>query len=133
MSKRMSEHPTELELLILQVLWEESPLPVGDVQEKLAEGRAKRDLTYSTVITVLNVMVRKKYLKREKQGKAFLYSPLVSEVSVSQGMLGDIVDRVFDGSASSVMMNLLEKGDMDPEELKEIRKMINRIVRGDSQ
>jgi len=133
MPKRMSEHPTELELLILQVLWEESPLPVGDVQERLAKGRAKRDLTYSTVITVLNVMVRKQYLKREKLGKAFLYSPLVSEESVGQGMLGDIVDRVFDGSASSVMMNLLEKRDMDPEELKEIRKMINRIVRGDSQ
>ncbi len=133
MPKRMSEHPTELELQILQVLWEESPLPVGDVQERLAKGRAKRDLTYSTVITVLNVMVRKKYLKREKLGKAFLYSPLVTEESVSQGMLGDIVDRVFDGSASLVMMNLLEKGDMDPEELKEIRKMINRIVRGESQ
>lgn len=133
MPKRMSEYPTELELLILQVLWEKFPLPVGDVQERLAKGCAKRDLTYSTVITVLNVMVRKKYLKREKQGKAFLYSPLVTEESVSQGMLGDIVDRVFDGSASSVMMNLLEKGDMDPEELKEIRKMINRIVRGDSQ
>jgi predicted transcriptional regulator len=133
MPKRMSEHPTELELLILQVLWEKSPLPVGDVQERLAKGRAKRDLTYSTVITVLNVMVRKKYLKREKLGKAFLYSPLVTEESVSQGMLGDIVERVFDGSASSVMMNLLEKGDMDPEELKEIRKMINRIVRGESQ
>lgn len=133
MPKRMSEHPTELELLILQVLWEKSPLPVGDVQERLAKGRAKRDLTYSTVITVLNVMVRKKYLKREKQGKAFLYSPLVTEESVGQNMLGDIVDRVFDGSASLVMMNLLEKGDMDPEELKEIRKMINRIVRGESQ
>jgi BlaI family penicillinase repressor len=133
MPKRMSEHPTELELQILQVLWEESPLPVGDVQERLAKGRAKRDLTYSTVITVLNVMVRKKYLKREKLGKAFLYSPLVTEESVSEGMLGDIVDRVFDGSASLVMMNLLEKGDMDPEELREIRKMINRIVRGESQ
>ena len=133
MPKRMSEHPTELELLILQVLWEESPLLVGDVQERLAKGRARRDLTYSTVITVLNVMVRKKYLKREKQGKAFLYSPLVTEERVGQNMLGDIVDRVFDGSASSVMMNLLEKGDMAPDELKEIRKMINRIVRGGSQ
>ena len=133
MPKRMSEHPTELELLILQVLWEESPLPVGDVQQRLAKGRAKRDLAYSTVITVLNVMVRKKYLKREKLGKAFLYSPLVTEENVSQGMLGDLVERVFDGSASSVMMNLLEKGDMDPDELREIRKMINRIVRGESQ
>jgi len=133
MPKRPSDHPTQLELQILQVLWQKSPLPVGEVQQKLAKGRAHRKLTYSTVITVLNVMVGKKYLKREKQGKAFLYSPLATEERVSQGMLGDIVDRVFDGSASSVMMNLLEKGDMDPEELKEIRKMINRIVRGESQ
>ena len=129
MAKRSSEFPTELELQILQVLWQDSPLPVSDVQQRLAEGRAQRTLTYSSVITVLNVMVRKKYLKRKKQGKAFLYAPLVSEDEVSRGMLGDLVDRVFEGSASSLMLNLLEKGDMDPDELKEIRKMINRMVR----
>ena len=133
MPKQSSEYPTHLELLILKVLWQESPLPVGEVQQKLADGRAQRPLTYSTVITVLNVMVGKKYLQREKQGKAFLYSPLVTEERVGQGMLGDIVERVFDGSASSVMMNLLEKEDMDPDELKEIRKMINQIVRRKSQ
>ena len=133
MSKRTSEHPTELELQILQVLWEESPLSVGRRSGEARQGAfTHRPLTYSTVITVLNVMVRKKYLKREKQGKAFLYTPLVTEDRVSQGMLGDIVDRVFEGSASSVMMNLLEKGDMDPQELKEIRKLINRMVRGES-
>jgi len=133
MANRPSKHPTHLELLVLKVLWQESPLPVGDVQQKLAEGRDHRTLTYSTVITVLNVMVRKKYLEREKLGKAYLYSPLVTAECVGQNMLGDIVDRVFDGSASSVMMNLLEKEDMDPEELKQIRKMINQIVRKKSQ
>ncbi len=133
MPKRPSEHPTELELLILQVLWEESPLPVSDVQQRLARGQAQRPLTYSTVITVLNVMVRKKYLMRKKKGKAFLYSPLLAKNRVSQGILGDIVDRVFDGSASSVMMNILEQGDIDSEELKELRRLINRRLREQSQ
>lgn len=128
MPQHASEYPTELELLILKVLWEESPLPVGDVQERLAKGH-KRKLTYSTVITVLNVMVKKKYLKRVKEGKAFQYSPLVTEENVGRSMLGDIVDRVFDGSASAVMLNLLENRDMDAEELKEIRKLINRLAR----
>ncbi len=133
MANRSSEYPTELELQILQVLWDDSPLPASDVQQRLEKGRAHRKLTYSSVITVLNVMVGKKYLKRKKQGKAFLYSPLVSEDDVSSGMLGDLVNRAFEGSASSLMLNLLEQGDMDPAELKTIRNMINRIVREQSK
>jgi len=133
MAKRSSAHPTELELQILKVLWQESPLPVGDVRDRLAEGPSDRDLTYSTVITVLNVMVRKKYLQRKKSGKAYLYSPRVKEEQVSRGMLGDLVDRVFDGSASSVMLNLLEEGDFGAEELKQIRKLINRALRDQSE
>ena len=70
-----SEHPTELELEILKVLWDEAPLPVRDVRARLAE-QAGRTLTHSSVITMLNIMVGKGYLKRHKEGKSFFFSPV---------------------------------------------------------
>ena len=68
MARHGSEYPTELELELLKVLWEDSPLPVREVRTRLDE-QAKRKLTHSSVITVLNIMVRKGYLRRRKQGK----------------------------------------------------------------
>ena len=88
------QHPTELELMILKILWEDSPLLVRDIRARLAENG--RDLAHTTVITTLNTMCEKKQLRRKKDGKAFLFSPRVKQDRVSTSMLGDIVDRVFD-------------------------------------
>lgn len=126
MPRPSSDYPTELELAILKILWESSPLPVRDVRDRLADGQDGRDLTHSSVITILNIMVKKGYLRREKEGKALLFEPIVAEQDVHQGMVGDILQRVFDGSASSMMLSLLETADMDFEELKELRKLINK-------
>ena len=71
-------------------------------------------------------MVRKEYLKRKKHGRAYEYEPLIAEKEVSRGMLGDLVERVFEGSATAVMLEILETSDVDPDELKEIRRLINR-------
>ncbi|MHC4398960.1 MAG: BlaI/MecI/CopY family transcriptional regulator [Planctomycetota bacterium] len=125
MARPASEHPTELELEILKVLWDESPLPVRDVRSRLEEG-AERTLTHSTVITMLNIMVRKGYLRRRKRGKAFLFSPKVEKRTVSGGIIGDLVARLFDGSASAMMLDLLETADLDSQELIELRKLFNR-------
>lgn len=124
MPRPMSEHPTELELEILKVLWREAPRTVEAVREALA--LANRELTHSSVITVMNIMVRKKYLKRKKNGRAFEYEPIVREQDVGRGMLNDIVDRVFDGSAKMVLLELLETSDVNPDELAEIRRLIAR-------
>lgn len=126
MPRAGSEHPTELELVILKVLWKDSPLAVRDVRARLAEPPYDRDLTYSSVITILNIMVRKGYLHREKEGKAFLYTPLTAEREVSCGMLADLLHRLFDGSASAVMLDLLEVSDVDSEEIRAMRALINR-------
>ena len=127
MARPTSNHPTEFELAILKILWEESPKTVDEVRESLAA--AGRKLTHSSVITVMNIMVRKDYLKRNKRGRAFEFSPLLEEQAVGRGMLQDLVSRVFDGSASSVMLELLETEDVDSEELKAIRNLINRKAR----
>jgi predicted transcriptional regulator len=125
MARPGSEYPTELELEILKVLWEEAPLPVREVRDRLEE-QAARTLTYSSVITMLNIMVRKGYLRRRKKGKAFLFSPKVEKQNVSGGIIGDLMARLFDGSPAAMMLNLLETADLDPEELSALRKLINR-------
>lgn len=125
MARPGSEHPTELELEILKVLWDQSPLPVRDVRARLEE-KANRPLTHSTVITMLNIMHRKGFLRRKKEGKAFLFAPKVKKESVISKMMGDLLVRAFDGSPSTMALNLLETAELDAEELTELRKLINR-------
>ena len=125
MAQAGAERPTELELEILKVLWNESPLPVRDVRVRLDE-QAERVLAHSTVITMLNIMVRKGYLRRKKQGNLFLFSPKVVKETVAGGMMGDLLTRVFDGSPSAMVLNLIETADIDADELAELRRLISR-------
>jgi len=125
MARPGSEYPTDLELEILKILWKDSPLPVREVRTRLEE-QAQRVLTHSSVITMLNIMFRKGYLRRRKQGKAFFFSPKVERENVSGGIIGDLMARLFDGSPSAMILNLLETADLDTEELSEVRKLINR-------
>ncbi len=127
MARQASEHPTELELAILKVLWKSSPLTVRDIRERLA--RAGRDSAHTSVITMLNIMVDKRYLKKKKDGKSYLFWPVVSEEDVSQKMLGDMVARVFDGSPQRLVLNLIDGEKIDEAELLELRKLINQKVR----
>jgi predicted transcriptional regulator len=128
MPRPEAEHPTELELEILKVLWQESPLPVRDVRARL-EGQAGRTLAHSSVITMLNIMHRKGLLVRKKDGKAFLFSPRVDKDRVTGNMTRDLMTRAFDGSPQALVLNLLETSDLDAEELSELRKLINRKAR----
>lgn len=125
MPRSEPEHPTELELEILKVLWQQSPLPVREVRARL-ESDAGRPLAHSSVITMLNIMHRKGFLKRRKVGNAFLFSPKVEKRSVTGRMTGDLLSRAFDGSAAEMMLNLIETTDLDAEELAELRRLINR-------
>ncbi len=127
MSRPVSPQPTELELMILKVLWRRSPQAVSEVREALAA--EDRPLAHTSVITTLNTMVRKKYLTRVKEGKAFLFSPKVAEADISRRMLRDVVNRVFDGSAKAVLLSLFDSQSVDPDELKELRRLINQKMK----
>ena len=127
MARRPTEHPTELELRILKILWNEAPLPVREIRRRLAE--EGRELAHTSVITTLNKMFHRKQLRRTKQGNAFLFSPRVDRDAVSRQMLGDIVDRVFDGSASAAMLSLFDSSQIDEEEIRELRRLFNRKVK----
>ena len=127
MSRPASEQPTELELQFLKILWEKSPQPVREIRDLLA--RSGRDIAHTSVITTLNTMVKKRFLTRKKAGKAYLFAPRVTREQVSKSVLADVVGRVFDGSAKAVMAGLFEQSDIDPGELKELRRLIDQRMR----
>ena len=127
MPRPSSERPTELELQFLKILWEQSPLPVREIRDRLAA--TGRDIAHTSVITTLNTMVKKRFLTRKKEGKAFLFVPRITREQVSRSVLGDVVNRVFDGSASAVLTGLFEHSDIHPDELKELRKLINQRMK----
>ncbi len=127
MVRPASRYPTELELQILKVLWLQSPLLVRDVQAELA--RDGRNLAKTSIITTLNTMVTKQYVLREKQGNTYLFAPRITESEVGDRVLGDVVDRVFDGSTSAVLLKLFDVKDVNSDELKELRRIIDRRLK----
>lgn len=127
MVRPASRYPTELELTILKVLWRQSPLLARDVQDALAQ--EGRELAKTTVITTLNTMVDKGYLRRKKRGNSFLFSPRIDEATVSERVLSDVVDRVFDGSTSAVLLKLFDVRAIDSGDLKELRRIIDRKLK----
>lgn len=129
MARPSSEHPTELELQILKVLWDSQPMTVREVRDALEQ--SGRDLAHTTVITMLSTMVDKGQIEKLEplQGKALRFSPLICRDDVSKGMLGDLVERVFDGSAEAVMLSLFDVKELNEEELASLRKLLNKKMR----
>ena len=123
MARSTSKHPTELELEILKVLWRDGPLTGRQVRDRLAK---VRDLAYTSVMTVMGIMEDKGYVTREKSERTFIYSPRVTEAATKKRMLRDVVERVYEGSTMSVVVNLLESAEIDPKELKQLRALIKR-------
>lgn len=124
-----AENPTELELLILKVLWKQSPLTARQIRAVLA--KRGRELAHTSVITMLQRMVDKGQLDQldPEVGKALRFVPCLSEADVSGRMLGDLIERVFDGSAEAVMLSLFDVSDLDDDSLKRLRRAFNQKLR----
>jgi BlaI family penicillinase repressor len=120
MARKKSEQLTPLELEIMHVLWETGPANVQIVQQKLP-----RELAYTTVQTMLNILQRKGKVKRALKDRAYFYKPVVSRSQVVGQHMGDIVDRLFGGSAESLVMSLVETKHLTPEKLARLRKLLD--------
>ncbi len=121
MPRPKSETPTPGELEVLQVLWDRGPCTVRDVMETL---NGTRPRAYTSVMSLLNVMVDKKLLRREASGKAFIYHARLQQKPTLKRMVGDLLDRAFGGSAKQLVVHALEQTDIPPDELAEIEKVI---------
>lgn len=112
---------TPLELEIMQVLWQSGPSNVQAVQERLGG-----NLAYTTVQTMLNVLHRKGKVKRTLSGRAFEYRAVLSKDKALSHAVGDLVDRMFGGSAEDLVMSLMKTDQIKPEQLVELsRKLAN--------
>ena len=131
MARPASRYPTELELQILKILWRDGECSVQQVRESLARDEA-RDIARTSVVTTLNIMTDKCLVHREQRGKAYFFAAAVTHEEVSKGMLGDLVQRVFGGSAEALLLNLLDSEHVDAEEHQALRRLINRKQRGGS-
>lgn len=119
--RKKSEGLTPLELEIMQVLWETGPVNVQTVQQELG-----RELAYTTVQTMLNVLHRKKKVKRTLKDRAYIYRPTVSRHQVVGQTIGDLIDRLFGGSAESLVMSMVETRHLTPEKLAKLNDMIDQ-------
>jgi BlaI family penicillinase repressor len=129
MARPSSRYPTELELEILKILWREGPCSGRQVRDALVPFR---DLAYTSVMTILGIMTRKRYVRRNKHGPGYVYQASISEGQATKRMFRDMIDRLFDGSAVAVMQHLLETSDLDDEELRQLRQIINRKAKEQS-
>ncbi len=121
MVRRKGENLTPLELEIMNVLWETGPADVRGVQGKLG-----RELAYTTVQTMLNILHKEGKVKRQLKERAYFYVPVVSRTQVARQTVGDLVDRLFDGSAESLVMSLVETKHLTPEKLAELKDLVER-------
>jgi BlaI family penicillinase repressor len=110
---------TKLELQIMQVIWRRGASLVADVQEGL-----EQELAYTTVQTVLNILVRKGKLKRELEGRAFAYSSAVSEEKALGTAVRDLVDRMFGGSSEELVMSLIKSRQIDAKKIAELSRRL---------
>ena len=111
---------TPLELEIMQVLWEQGASTVGEVQPKL-----KGDLAYTTVQTMLNVLLKKDKVTREPEGRAYRYRAAVSKDRATGGALKDMVKRMFGGSPEALLMALVDTRQISAEQLTRIAEKLN--------
>jgi predicted transcriptional regulator len=119
MTPRKPDHLTALELEIMQVLWESGPANVQTVQQRLP-----RQLAYTTVQTMLNILHRKGKVKRTLRERAYFYRPSVTQGQVVRQTVRDLVDRLFAGSAEGLVMSLLETKQLTPEKLARLQKLV---------
>jgi predicted transcriptional regulator len=126
MTKKAPQRPTASELEILRVLWERGPSTVRDVHEALRE---KKALGYTTVLKLLQIMTVKGTVRRNEDQRAHVYEACLPAAVTKRQLAGDVLERVFEGSASDLMMHALEGRRTSKEELEELRRLLDEHER----
>ena len=121
MAKVKSRNLTDAELRLMEVVWEKGKATVAEVVEALPKDIP---LAYSTVLTTLRILENKGYLRHTKDGRSFVYRPIVKREQARENALSHLLRRFFEGSPELLMLNLMEGGKIDDRELARLRKRI---------
>src|SRR5215475_10750137 len=112
---------TGQELEIMKVVWKLESATVRQVYETLLE---KRKIAYTTVMTMMNILEQKGYLKKQPKDRAYVYRPSQPQKQVIRSMVSEFIDRVFNGSAEPLVIHLVEDERLSESALEDIRRMI---------
>ena len=123
MGRQKSQTLTEAELPIMDVLWEKRSATVGDVAESLAKDKP---VAYNTVLTLMRILERKGYARHTKNGRAFVYHPVVERGEASRTAVRHLLSRFFNDSPELLMLNLLKEEKLDEQELERLRGLVEK-------
>lgn len=124
MKKSILQQPTDSELEILSILWENGPSTVRFVNEKL---NFIRNVGYTTTLKIMQIMFDKKLVIREQGGKSHIYTAAIEENAIQNRLIDKIVDTAFGGSASKLILQTLGNHMTSSTELDEIRKLLDEL------
>ena len=130
MPRTPSAQLTEVELQILNVLWERGTCPVRDIHASL---EATRGTNYSTTVKMLSVMLGKGLVTRDETKSPHVYRAAMTRKRAGKRMLDDLVTKVYEGSTMSLVMQALASGKATSEELSELRTLLNQLEEGREQ
>jgi predicted transcriptional regulator len=125
--RKKSDTPTEQELEIMKIIWRLKTATVRDVYEAILE---RRKVAYTTVMTMMNVLEKKKYLKKRLADRAYVYQVTRSQDQVIRAMVKEFINRVFDGAAEPLLMRLVKDRHLSGKEFEKISKMIRESKEG---
>jgi predicted transcriptional regulator len=116
--------PTEVELQMLRILWELGPSPVREIHARL---NAAKGTKYSTTVKMLSVMLDKGLVRRDENASPHVYRAAVTRESAGKRLVKDLVNKVYDGAAMSLVLHALTSAKASPEELAEVRRLLDQM------
>lgn len=127
MSKKENIKPTESELEILQLLWDNGPSTVRFINDKLNE---QRETGYTTTLKIMQIMFDKKLVKREEDGRSHIYKAAIQREDTQKQLLDRILETAYGGNATALVLQALGQSKATKEELEQIKKFIREMEGG---
>ena len=124
MRKSGTSQPTEVELQMLRILWELGPSPVREIHARLY---ADKGTIYSTTVKMLSVMLDKGLVRRDENASPHIYRAAFSRETAGKRMLSDLIEKVYDGAAMSLVLQALASTQPTKEELDEVRRLLDQM------
>jgi BlaI family transcriptional regulator, penicillinase repressor len=129
MATMANRRPTTSELEILHILWERGPSTVREVHDALHEVHERRPIGYTSVLKLMQIMTAKGTVRRNEEQRAHVYEAVQPAEKTKRDLALDVLQRVFDGSASELMMHALSGRKASKEEIDEMRRLLNEHER----
>ena len=123
MPPKRSDVLTEAELRLMDVLWQKERATVQEVLDALPKSLS---LAYNSVLTTIRILEKKGYVRHEKEGRAFVYMPVVEREEATRSEIRRLVSRFFDDSRDLLVLNLLEERNIDAKELQRLRALLEQ-------